>query len=127
MGVGWVENVVQRGSKHRLPLPEICCSKGSTALSSAEKDKRPGLRVRFRGSELLSSRPTKSSSPHPYRCPKMSPTSSTLDHEKPEAVYPQVFEYVNTHSPVTPDIEYAPSIDEGHLEERIERRGESVW
>lgn len=59
----------------------------------------------------------------------MSPTSSTLDHEKPEAVFPQVFEYVDTNrSPVTPDIEYAPSIDEAaHSEERKERRGESVW
>lgn len=58
----------------------------------------------------------------------MSPSSSTLDHEKPEAVYPQVFEYVNTRSPVTPDVEYAPSIDgAGNLEDRMERRGESVW
>ncbi|KUJ09209.1 proline-specific permease [Mollisia scopiformis] len=59
----------------------------------------------------------------------MSPTSSTLDHEKPEAVFPQVFEYVEpTRSPLTPDVEYAPSIDEpANVEERRERRGESVW
>lgn len=57
----------------------------------------------------------------------MSPSTSTLDHEKPEAVFPQVFGLGNNHS-VTPDIEYAPSIDRAdHLEERRERRGESVW
>lgn len=61
------------------------------------------------------------------------PTStSTMDHEKPEAVSPQVYEYLSeaTRPPVTPDIEYprTPSINEPpNVDERKDPRGESVW
>ena len=56
----------------------------------------------------------------------------TMDHEKPEAVTPQVYEYLSgaTRSQVSPDFEYprTPSIDEpANVEERKDPRGESVW
>jgi yeast amino acid transporter len=55
-----------------------------------------------------------------------------MDHEKPEVVRPQLYEYVGDHSraPVTPDIEYAgtTSIDEpDDVENHREPQGESLW
>lgn len=55
-----------------------------------------------------------------------------MDHEKPEVVMPQIYEYVsdNTRSTLSPDTEFAldPSIEEPpNVEDRRERRGESLW
>jgi yeast amino acid transporter len=55
-----------------------------------------------------------------------------MDHEKPEVVMPRIYEYVsdNTRSTISPDIEYTldPSIEEPpNVEDRRERRGESLW
>jgi amino acid transporter len=55
-----------------------------------------------------------------------------MDHEKPEVVMPQIYEYVSDHtrSTLNPDIEYAhdTSIEEPpNVEDRRERRGESLW
>ncbi len=60
---------------------------------------------------------------------------STMDHEKPQAVFPQVYDFSNeprsVPSPVTPDIDFlrgTPSIEEAvNVEGRRERRGESLW
>jgi amino acid transporter len=55
-----------------------------------------------------------------------------MDHEKPEVVMPQIYEYVsdNARSTLSPDFEYTldPSIEEPpNVEDRRERRGESLW
>lgn len=62
-----------------------------------------------------------------------------MDHEKPQAVSPEIFEYGGEqhHSLVMSDLApdnsdtlygQAPSIDEPeNVEERKERRGESLW
>lgn len=56
-----------------------------------------------------------------------------MDHEKLQAVSPQVFEYnggMSTQSTASPEplTHRAPSIDEPvYMEDRRERRGESVW
>lgn len=54
-----------------------------------------------------------------------------MDHEKPEVVMPQIFEYSeNTRSTLSPDFEFAldPQIEEApNVEDRRERRGESLW
>ncbi|TVY35186.1 Arginine permease [Lachnellula subtilissima] len=55
-----------------------------------------------------------------------------MDHEKLQAVSPQVFEYngMSTQSTASPEplTHRAPSIDEPvYIEDRRERRGESVW
>jgi len=58
-----------------------------------------------------------------------------MDHEKPEVVMPRVYDYAseNTRSTLSPDIDYpnekAPSIEEPieNVEDRRERRGESLW
>lgn len=59
---------------------------------------------------------------------------STLDHEKPQAVntYAEEAAYAEdrTVSPLTVDVDYArhPSLDEPVImEERKERRGDSLW
>ncbi|KAI9046855.1 hypothetical protein LZ554_008934 [Drepanopeziza brunnea f. sp. 'monogermtubi'] len=58
-----------------------------------------------------------------------STSTSTMDHEKPEVVSPQIYEISEaTRSPITPDIEYPPSVNEPtNVDERNEPRGESVW
>ncbi|KAE9365145.1 putative proline-specific permease [Stipitochalara longipes BDJ] len=55
-----------------------------------------------------------------------------MDHEKPEVVMPQVYEYAseNTRSTLSPDFEFElePSGEEPpNVEDRRERRGESLW
>jgi amino acid transporter len=67
-----------------------------------------------------------------------------MDHEKPQAVSPQIFEYVGDQhsdhqhnslvmSDLSPDNSetlygHAPSINEPeNVEDRRERRGESLW
>jgi hypothetical protein len=55
-----------------------------------------------------------------------------MDHDKPEVLRPQIYEYVGNHSrsPVTPDIEYAgtASINEvDNVESAREPQGESLW
>jgi amino acid transporter len=55
-----------------------------------------------------------------------------MDHEKPQVVMPQIYEYAGHHSqsPVTPDIEYAgtTSINEiDNVEDHRESQGESLW
>lgn len=53
-----------------------------------------------------------------------------MDHEKLQAVAPQVFEYDGPSSTASPEPLNirAPSIDEPeYVEDRRERRGESVW
>lgn len=56
-----------------------------------------------------------------------------MDHEKPQAVYPQVFERefegAPTQSTASPEpMMRAPSIDEPeYVEDRKERRGEALW
>lgn len=55
-----------------------------------------------------------------------------MDHEKPEVVMPQIYEYgdgENTRSTLSPDFEFAhePSIEPPNVEDRRERRGESLW
>jgi yeast amino acid transporter len=55
-----------------------------------------------------------------------------MDHEKPQAVSPQIFEFGGeaTQSTYEPEIHYErpPSIEEPtQVKERRERRGESVW
>jgi amino acid transporter len=53
-----------------------------------------------------------------------------MDHEKPEVVMPQIYEYSeNTRSTLSPDFEFAlePPIEPPNVEERRERRGESLW
>jgi hypothetical protein len=55
-----------------------------------------------------------------------------MDHEKPQVVRPQIYEYVGHHSqsPITPDIEYAgtTSINEiDNVEDHREPQGESLW
>jgi amino acid transporter len=53
-----------------------------------------------------------------------------MDHEKLQAVVPQVFEYDGPSSTTSPEPLNirAPSIDEPeYVEDRRERRGESVW
>ncbi|PMD57773.1 amino acid transporter-like protein [Hyaloscypha bicolor E] len=50
-----------------------------------------------------------------------------MDHEKPEVVMPQIYEYSeNTRSTLSPDFEFAlePPIEPPNVEERRERRGE---
>jgi hypothetical protein len=56
-----------------------------------------------------------------------------MDHEKPQAVSPQVFDFGGepTQSSYESEMQYeqrAPSIEEPtQAKERRERRGESVW
>jgi hypothetical protein len=56
-----------------------------------------------------------------------------MDHEKgPEVMMPQVYEFNSeaTRSTITPDMEFNrdPSMEEPvNVEDRKERRGESVW
>jgi hypothetical protein len=54
-----------------------------------------------------------------------------MDHEKPEALYPQVYEYNGTSipsNPPTPEPLRPLSIEEpDQFENRKERRGENVW
>lgn len=55
-----------------------------------------------------------------------------MDHEKPQAVSPQVFDFGGepTQSSYESEMQYerAPSIEEPtQVKERRERRGESVW
>ncbi|EPE34140.1 proline-specific permease [Glarea lozoyensis ATCC 20868] len=54
-----------------------------------------------------------------------------MDHEKPQAVYPQVYEYEATPTQTTASPEpmmRPPSIDElEYVEDRRERRGDSLW
>lgn len=55
-----------------------------------------------------------------------------MDHEKAEAVMPQVYEFSSepTRSTITPDMEFNrdPSMEEPvNVEDRKDRRGESVW
>jgi amino acid transporter len=55
-----------------------------------------------------------------------------MDHEKPQAVPAQIFEFGGEPAPSVHDeevhYERAPSIEEpAQVKERRERRGESVW
>jgi hypothetical protein len=55
-----------------------------------------------------------------------------MDHEKPQAVTPQVFDFggETTQSTLESDLQYErpPSIEEpAPVKERRDRRGESVW
>jgi amino acid transporter len=55
-----------------------------------------------------------------------------MDHEKPEVVMPQLYEYAseNTRSTLSPDFDFAlePPVEEPpNVEDRRERRGESLW
>ena len=55
-----------------------------------------------------------------------------MDHEKPEVVMPQIYEYAseNTRPTLSPDFDFAlePSVEEPpNVEDRRERRGESLW
>lgn len=55
---------------------------------------------------------------------------STMDHEKLQAVVPQIFEYDGPSSTASPEpfTIRGPSIDEPvYVEDRRDRRGESVW
>jgi hypothetical protein len=55
---------------------------------------------------------------------------STMDHEKLQVVVPQIFEYDGPSSTASPEPLNIrpPSIDEPeYVEDRRERRGESVW
>lgn len=57
-------------------------------------------------------------------------SSSTTDHDKPEALSPRVYEYLSDNrGPVSPDLEYrTPSISElANVDEQNDSRGESVW
>jgi hypothetical protein len=54
-----------------------------------------------------------------------------MDHEKPQALYPHVYEYEATPTQTTASPEpmmRPPSIDElEYVEDRRERRGDSLW
>lgn len=62
----------------------------------------------------------------------MTAFTEEMDHEKPEVVMPQIYEYVRDHtrSTLSPDFDFAlePTIEEPpNVEDRRERRGESLW
>lgn len=62
----------------------------------------------------------------------MTAFTEEMDHEKPEVVMPQIYEYVSEHtrSTLSPDFDFAlePRIEEPpNVEDRRERRGESLW
>ncbi|KAG9233712.1 proline-specific permease [Amylocarpus encephaloides] len=54
-----------------------------------------------------------------------------MDHEKPQAVFPQIFEFDSTPTQTTASPEpplRPPSVDEpAYIEDRKERRGEALW